>query len=157
MGMVDGFGQAFGAAFDTSMHTVTNVIDPGKLEIAGFSLNIVPTRDAFDIEIPELTATYIHMLGHDYHSIVAGDADVDNQIVRLNEILASGTDVILSSHHTPENSMDLRTKLDYLHTLKTLAARNHSADALKRMMQQRFPTYEGENYLDMTVGMFFPA
>ncbi|MDR0837733.1 MAG: MBL fold metallo-hydrolase [Propionibacteriaceae bacterium] len=155
--LVTGFGTTFGASFDATIPTVTNVIEPGELELAGFRLNIVETANAFDIEIPELNAVYIHMLGHDVHSIVAGPEDADAQLARLREIIASGANLVLSSHYVPEDDADVRTKVNYLEALKTFASWNTTADAFKQAVQQTFPNYNGANYLDMTAGFFFPA
>jgi hypothetical protein len=155
--LVAGFAETFGPQFDATIPAVTNVIAPGALELAGFSLNIIATPNGFDIEIPELHAVYIHMLGHDVHSIVAGPQDADAQIARLHAILTSGSELVLSSHYTPEDADDVRTKLQYLETLKTLASCNSAADAFKQAVHQSFPDYNGANYLDMTAGLYFPA
>lgn len=154
--LIDSFSGAFGAVFDASVYTVTNIIEPGPLELAGFALNIVPTADAFDIEIPEMGAAYIHMLGHDCHSIVAGAGHANVLIAQLKDFIARGFDLILTSHHTPEDLKDAQTKIDYLENLKSLAAGATGAEDLRQVVQQKYPAYVGENYLDMTVGFFFP-
>jgi hypothetical protein len=155
--LVDDFAGAFGAAFDPSIHTVTKIIAAGPVEIAGFTLHIVPTQEAFDIEIPSLGLVYIHMLGHDCHSIVAGADHADAQIAQLKDLIARGVDLILTSHCMPENVQDAQVKVDYLKALKTIAAASPTAAAFKQSVQQKYPTYTGENYLDMTAGLFFPA
>ena len=43
------------------------------------------------------------MLGHDCHSIVAGEAQADAIICTLKEYLSKGYDLIITSHYTPED------------------------------------------------------
>jgi hypothetical protein len=155
--LVDGFAKAFGAAFDTSIPTVTHTLAAGPVELAGFTLEIVPSQDAFDIEIPALGLVYIHMLGHDCHSIVAGAGHADALIMQLKDLISRGFDLILTSHYTPEGLQDARAKVDYLKALKTLAASSPNAAAFKKSVLKKYPAYTGENYLDMTAGLFFPA
>ena len=109
--LVENFAGAFGAAFDASIYTVTNIMETGPVELAGFKLNIIPTADAFDIEMPEIGAVYIHMLGHDCHSIVAGAGHADALIAQLQDLIARGFELILTSHYTPEDLKDCRTKI----------------------------------------------
>ena len=145
--LIDDFTAAFGNAFDSSIATVTNVIEDDELELAGVRMNIVRTADAFDVEIPELNTVYTHMLGHDCHSIVAGAGHADAMI--------AGIDLVLTSHYMPEDLKDVQTKIDYLEDLKAIAAQSADAASFKAAVQQRFPEYAGENYLDMTCGFFF--
>ena len=69
--LIDNFTGVFGAAFDGAIHQVTDYIESGEVTIGGIRFNIIPTHEAFDVEIPEIGAIYTHMLGHDCHSIVA--------------------------------------------------------------------------------------
>jgi hypothetical protein len=155
--LVDNFAEAFGGAFDTSIPTVTHTLAPGPVELAGFTLDIVLSKDAFDIEIPAFGLAYIHMLGHDCHSIVAGAGHADALIAQLNDLTARGFGMILTSHYPPEDAQDARAKVDYLEALKIIAAASSNAAAFKQAVQQKYPAYKGENYLDMTTGLFFPA
>ena len=153
--LIDGFSAAFGAAFDASVHTVTNLVGAGRVCIGGIDFLLRPTADAFDVEIPEINAVYTHMLGHDCHSIVAGQAHADSIIAELREDIARGYDLILTSHYTPEDLKDAQTKIDYLESLKRLAAGCTDAEAFKAEMRKRYPSYSGQNYLDMTAGCFY--
>ncbi|MDR0875084.1 MAG: hypothetical protein LBN12_02615 [Clostridiales Family XIII bacterium] len=155
--LLDNFAEAFGPAFDTSIPKVTHTLAAGLVDLAGFTLDIVPSKDAFDIEIPALGLAYIHMLGHDRHSIVAGASHADALIAQLKDLLSRGFGMILTSHHHPEDAKDARTKADYLQSLKTLAASSPNAAAFKQAVLQKYPAYTGENYLDMTAALFFPA
>ncbi len=154
--LVDGFAAAFGDVFDSSLPTVTNVLEAGPVEIAGITVVILPNDDAFDIRIPELDAIYTHMLGHDCHSIVAGAGHADGIIAQLNGYLKDGFDLVLTSHYTPEDLKDVQAKIDYLENLKAIAAKSQDAVAFKAAVEAAYPEYAGQNYLDMTTGFFFP-
>lgn len=155
-GLIDNFTKAFGDIFDASIPAVTTYINEGPVTIAGITMNIVLTADAFDIEIPEINTVYTHMLGNDCHSIVAGSGHADAIVGQLRGYIAAGYDLILSSHYTPEDLKDAQTKINYLESLKEIAAESSNAQAFRSEVQQKFPSYGGENYLDMTVGFFFP-
>lgn len=97
------------------------------------------------------------MLGHDCHSIVAGEGHADAIAAQLKDYLNTGYDLILTSHYTPEDLKDVETKIGYLENLKRIAARCSSAVEFKAAVQKEYVDYNGENYLDMTSGFFFPA
>lgn len=153
--LIDNFTVAFGDAFDKSLHTITDVIQDGKVNIGGIDFVIVPTHEAYDIEIPQINAVYTHMLGHDCHSIVAGAGHADAIIAQLRDYIARGFDLILTSHYTPEDLKDAQTKIDYLGELKSIAAECKNAVEFKDRVKSEYPNYAGENYLDMTASMFF--
>lgn len=154
-GLIDNFTGAFGPIFDSSVHQITNVIEAGKLTIGGMDFVIKQTKDAFDVEIPEINAVYTHMLGHDCHSIVAGAAHADGIIAELRSYISKGYDLILTSHYTPEDLKDAQTKIDYLENLKAIAANCPDADSFRAEVGKQYPGYTGQNYLDMTAGFFY--
>lgn len=153
--LIDNFTGAFGEIFDSSIHNITNVIEPGKVTIGGIDFVIKQTAEAFDVEIPEINAVYTHMLGHDCHSIVAGAGHADAMIAELRSYIEKGYDLILTSHYTPEDLKDAQTKIDYLENLKKIAAGVQNADEFKAEVARQYPQYSGQNYLDMTAGFFF--
>lgn len=153
--LIDNFTNAFGNAFDSSVHQITNIIVEGRITLAGIDFIIKQTAEAFDIEIPEINAVYTHMLGHDCHSIVAGAGHADAIIAQLNDYIKKGYDLILTSHYTPEDLKDAETKIAYLENLKAIAARCKNADDFKAEVKNNYPDYSGDNYLDMTAGFFF--
>lgn len=153
--LIDNFAGAFGDAFDASLPAETTLIEGDTLTLAGVDVNIVRNAEAYDIEIPALNSVYTHMLGHDCHSIVAGAGHADAIIAQLKGYQDAGISLVLTSHYTPEDLKDVQTKIDYLEDLKTLAAESADAADLKARVQERFPNYGGENYLDMTCGFFF--
>lgn len=155
--LINNFTAAFGEIFDNSIHQVTNIIGEGKVTIGGIDFIIKQTDEAFDVEIPEINAVYTHMLGHDCHSIVAGADHADAIVAQLNEYIAKGYDLILTSHYTPEDLKDAQTKIDYLENLKAIAEKCVGADEFKAEVQKQYPDYSGGNYLDMTAGFFFAS
>ena len=153
--LINNFTAAFGEIFDNSIHQVTNIIGEGKVTIGSIDFVIKQTDEAFDVEIPEINAVYTHMLGHDCHSIVAGAGHADAIVAQLNEYIAKGYDLILTSHYTPEDLKDAQTKIDYLENLKAIAEKCANDDEFKAEVHKQYPNYSGENYLDMTAGFFF--
>ena len=101
---------------------------------------IHPTAEAFDVELPALNAVYTHMLGHDCHSIVAGAGHAGAMIAQLEGYIARGYDLILTSHYTPEDWKDARTKIDYLKELKSLAAASGTRDSFLAAMKEKYPS-----------------
>lgn len=75
----------------------------------------------------------------------------------LITIFCKGFDLVLTSHYTPEDLKDVRTKVDYLNNIKEIALECDNADEMKKKVNEKYPEYSGLNYLDMTVNFFFPA
>ena len=71
------------------------------MEIAGIQMVINPDNDAYEVEILEAKAVYMHMLGHDCHSIVAGAGHADAIIANLKGYLDRGFQIFLSAHYEP--------------------------------------------------------
>lgn len=153
--LIDNFTAAFGEIFDSSIHKIDKVIGEGRITIGGIDFIIKQTTEAFDVEIPEINAVYTHMMGHDCHSIVAGADHAKAIIAQLNEYIAKGYGLILTSHYTPEDLKDAETKIAYLEKLQKIASRCANAAEFKAEVQKQYPAYSGENYLDMTAGFFF--
>lgn len=153
--LIDNFTNVFGKSFDNTVHQITGIMDSDRITIGGIDFIIKQTADAYDIEIPEINAVYTHMLGHDCHSIVAGKAHADSMIAELKNYIEKGYELILTSHYTPEDLKDAKTKIDYLENLKGIAADCKNADDFKAAVSRQYPEYTGENYLDMTASFFF--
>ena len=154
--LVANFHKAFGGSFDESLCAVDHVLEEGETEIAGIRFLVRPNAEAYDLEIPEINCVYTHMMGHDCHSIVAGCPHADGILSQLNYYLRKGFDLVLTSHYTPEDLKDARTKIAYLTDLKEIALASENADEMLAKVQAKYPHYSGQNYLDMTVGFFFP-
>ncbi len=155
-GLIDNFAGAFGDAFDATVTGDGERIGAGKLTIAGIEMVINPDNDAYEIEIPEIKAVYMHMLGHDCHSIVAGAGHADAIIANLRGYLDRGYELFLSAHYGPETREDVETKIAYLEGLKEIASECSSAEEFTVRVNERYPGYSGANYLGMTAGFFFP-
>ncbi|MBQ3922277.1 MAG: hypothetical protein II707_03195 [Spirochaetales bacterium] len=154
-GLVNNFAAAFGDAFDKSIYTTTDFIDGETFSLAGVDMRITVTGEAFDIEIPEINVVYTHMLGHDAHSIVGGAAHADALIAQLNGYIDNGIGLILTSHYPVEDLDDAKVKIAYLQDLKAIAAQCNNADTFKSAVLEKYGNYGGQNYLDMTAGMFY--
>jgi len=153
--LVNNFKGAFGEIFDSGIVNTDVIIPDGETEIAGIKFIVKSNGEAFDIEIPEINCVYTHMLGHDCHSIVAGCPHADGIISVLNYYLKKGFDLVLTSHYTPEDLKDVKTKIDYLYALKDISESCENGEEMKKKVMEKFPDYGGLNYLDMTVNMFF--
>lgn len=153
--LISNFSNIFGNAFDASIYTVTNTITEKSIKIADIDFNIIPTQEAFDIEIPAIKAIYTHMLGHDSHSIVAGEQSADALINTLNGFLSHGYDLVLSSHYSPEDLKDVKTKIAYLEDIKNIAKNTADKASFEATVKEKYPNYTGENYLEMTSNIFF--
>ena len=156
-GLAANFKNAFGDSFDPAICEVDYVLEEGEIELAGIRFVVKPNAEAFDLEIPEINCVYTHMMGHDCHSIVAGCPHADGIISQLNYYIRKGFDLVLTAHYTPEDLKDAQTKVDYLTNLKEIALICDSADEMRQKVQAQYPNYSGLNYLDMTVGFFFPG
>ena len=156
-GLVANFKNAFGDSFDASLCTADRILEEGETSIAGIRFVVKPNAEAYDLEIPELNCVYTHMMGHDCHSIVAGCPHADGIISQLNYYIRKGVDLVLTSHYTPEDLKDAQTKVAYLAELKEIALTCENAGEMKAKVQAKYPNYSGLNYLDMTVGFFFPS
>lgn len=155
--LIESFTSVFEDAFDGGIVTADEVMTSGKVKIAGIEMNIVTTPDAYNIEVEFIKAVYLHMMGHDCHSIVAGTGHADTMIEELQSYIDRKFSLILTSHHTPENLKDADEKIEYLQSVKNAASECSSAEQFKEMMKEKYPQHSGDNYLDMTAGFFFPA
>ena len=96
------------------------------------------------------------MLGHDCHSMVAGENHANAIIEQLKGYKEKGYNLVLSSHYTPETLKDVDTKITYLGELKILARESKDVTDFENKVKANYPEYSGLNYLDMTAEFFFP-
>ena len=153
--LIEGFAKTFGEIFDGSIHNITDYMDEGEITIADIKLNIIPTTDAYDIEIPEINSIYTHMLGSNCHSIVAGASHVSAIIETLKGYLKKNYNFILTSHYIPEGIDAVNAKIEYLKTLLNIASTCKSAGEMIEKVSKEYPNYSGVNYLEMTANFFF--
>ena len=155
--LVDNFAQTFGETLDNSIHSVTDYIKEGKITIADIEMNIIPTNEGYDIEIPEINSIYTHMLGSESHSIIAGVEHANVMIETLKGYIAKNYNLILTSHYIPEDVSAVETKIAYIETLLNIASDSNSAKEMIEKVKEEYPNYSGVNYLEMTAGFFFGA
>lgn len=74
---------SFGEDFDAKLPVITDVLKCNMVNIGGFELNITYHDENIEIEFPQINCVYTHMLGHDCHSIVAGEEHADAIISQL--------------------------------------------------------------------------
>lgn len=153
--LVDNFTKAFGESFDNNIHSVTDYIDGGKITLADIEMNIIPTNDGYDIEIPEINSIYTHMLGSDCHSIIAGVEHANAMIETLKGYIAKNYNLILTSHYIPEDMNTVETKIAYIETLLNIADGCSNASEMIEKVKNEYPNYSGLNYLEMTANFFF--
>ena len=154
--LVTGFEKSFNGAFAKEFHEITDVLTDEKVNIGGFELKITYHEENIEIEFPQIGSVYTHMLGHDCHSIVAGEGHANVIIAQLKIYKENGYNLVLSSHYTPETLKDVDTKIAYLEELKKLAKESKDANDFENKVKTQYPEYSGLNYLDMTAGFFFP-
>ena len=154
--LVTGFETSFGGAFAKEYHHITDILRDNKVNIGGFELNITYHDENIEIEFPQINCVYTHMLGHDCHSIVAGENHANVIIEQLKGYKEKGYNLILSSHYTPETLTDVDTKIAYLENIKKIARESKDINEFKEKVKKEYPNYSGLNYLDMTAGYFFP-
>ena len=153
--LVDNFTKAFGESFDNNIHHVTDYINGGTITLADIKMNIIPTSDAFDIEIPEINSIYTHMLGSDCHSIIAGATHANAMVDTLKGYIEKNYNLILTSHYIPEDIKAVDTKISYIETLLNIASTCKNKDEMIEKVKEEYPNYSGVNYLEMTAGFFF--
>ncbi len=120
--------------------------------MAGISFNLIERGEAYDLEIPAINAVYTHMLGKTSHSILTSLEHMDETAIALKTYQAKGYERILPG---PEGQDAVAEKLSYIKKAKELAAANGTAKNFIRAMQEAFPNYDGENYLEMTAGCLY--
>lgn len=153
--LVDNFTKAFGEPFDNNIHRVTDYIDEGKLTLADIEMNIIPTNEGYDIEIPEINSIYTHMLGSESHSIIAGVEHANTMIKTLKGYINKNYNLILTSHYIPEDIKAVTAKISYIETLLNIASDSNSALEMIEKVKIEYPKYSGLNYLEMTANYFF--
>ncbi len=154
--LIDGFTQTFGESFDSKIHDITTYIEKGELTLADIKLNIIPTQETYDIEIPEINCIYTHMLGSDCHSILGGIAPAQAWIKTLKGYLEKNYHLIFTSHYVPEDITAVEKKISYVETLLEIASSAHSASEMIQKVEEKYKEYSGKNYLEMTANFFFP-
>ncbi|MEI3077951.1 MAG: hypothetical protein V8T00_01115 [Oscillospiraceae bacterium] len=156
--LVSNFKNAFGESFDAGICGVDHVLEEGEVELAGIRFAVKPNAEAFDLEIPELDCVYIHMMGHDCHSIVAGCRilrgrnDLPAELLHPPRLRPGAHGALHTGRPEGREDKGLVSERD-----KEIALTCKSAAEMKQKVEDAYPGNSGLNYLDMTVGFFFPG
>ncbi|MDL2253669.1 hypothetical protein LJC49_06290 [Ruminococcaceae bacterium OttesenSCG-928-I18] len=154
-GLVAGFVETFGDAIDGNLPTEYELVQPGTMTIGGVDFNVIETADAFDLEIPAINVYLTHMVGSNTHNILPSMEAIDGMLVQMQDFQTKGYALILSGHDIPRTIEIAQEKIDYLEKTKELVASSDSAETFTLAMQEAFPGYAGENYLEMSAGALF--
>lgn len=152
-GLYETFGDDFHGGPD--MAQITDVVS-GTVTAAGIDFTLVDHGETYDLEIPALNVIYTHMLGKTSHSILTSVEHMDSMLEILRGYQDAGYDMILTAHGGPEGQDAVTEKIAYVEKTKELAAASASAEEFTAAMEEAFPGYTGENYLEMTAGYLFP-
>lgn len=153
-GLFDGFVKAFGDKIQNDLRDDFKEVS-NDIDFDGIRLQVLPKGEEFDVVIHNFNGVYTHMLGHDVHSIIAGDGHADAIISELNGFIESGYELILTSHYVPENIEDVKTKIAYVNNIKTIADGSKSKAEFIDKVKKEYPNYSGLNYLDITASLYF--
>lgn len=153
--IVDGLIPVYGKDFDASWAKITQTLPLGKSNIASVTVDVQEDGAGNIIYFPELKAAYIHMLGADTHSILAGAQHCDQFIAQLQQMKKSGVELIFSSHHAPEGASALDTKIAYVQAVKNIAQNSADKQSFIVAVKAKYPKLAGEQYLEMTANAFY--
>lgn len=151
--LTDSFVDTFGDGFNANIAKITNIIEPGTVTIGGLDFIISDNGDGYDIEIPAINCVYTHMMGSDVHNILSSKEHIDAMIAQMKSYQDKGIYLALTSHYAPETIDKVAVKVAYLEKAKELIDKSESGDKWIAAMQEAFPGYGGENYLEMSAGM----
>lgn len=152
-GLFETFGEGFHGGDD--MVQINKVVS-GTVTVAGITFNVIDAGDDYDLEIPSMNVVYTHMLGKTSHSILASVSAMDTMLNTLRGYQKAGYSMVLSGHSAPEGQDAVTEKIAYVEKAKALASSCTTADAFTSAMQEAFPNYVGESYLQMTAGFLYP-
>ncbi|MBR2254593.1 MAG: hypothetical protein IJ856_02060 [Candidatus Methanomethylophilaceae archaeon] len=153
--LVEDYSSIYGFPFDEELVECTEVFEGGEIEIAGILFEVIPVTEAFEIVIPKANAVYMHMLGHDSHSLVFGMEGADAELKRLQGYLDRGIDLYLSSHHSPESTDDVLLKMDYIRDLKKTASESRNAEEFASKVLRGHHGFAGKDFVEMSSWFFF--
>jgi len=153
--LIDNFILEFGADFNGDIPEATDIIQAGKVVIGGVDFTVVEKKEGFDLEIPAINSVYTHMAGSHTHNILPGIEAIEDMARRMKHFQVKNFALILSSHETPEPYAVLAEKIRYLERTKVLIRSSQTKEDFIAAMNEAFPDYAGENYLEMSAGALF--
>jgi hypothetical protein len=149
------FAEQFGEIFNDSMPETYELVRSGEMTISGVEFNVIQTDSAFDLEIPEINVYFTHMVGKNTHNILPSIDAIDGMIAWMKNIQSKNYDLILSGHDIPRTIEISAEKIAYLEKTKEFALSSIDAEAFIQVMNNAFPNYYGENYLEMSAEALF--
>lgn len=148
--------QAFGSDFRAEeLAHIRNSLKNGKNKIGGIDFVVFDRGSSFDVAIPAANAVYTHMLGKYVHSIIPSKEAAASMLDVLRSYQKSGYRYILSSHAGVEGQDAVSEKIAYAEKLMELADSAENREAFISAVNEAFPNYAGQNYLEMTAAALF--
>lgn len=145
-----------GENLDETTIVPTDLLKVGEQEIAGIPFIITPTDFGFDVEMPEIKAVHLHMVGHDNHALIFKPEFIDTVINELSAFQDKGYTTYFSSHSTTETSGDVTIKIKYLQEMKITLSKSENAEEFIRKRDKAYPNFGWRNYLLGSAKMLFP-
>ena len=147
--------EVSGEDLDETTIVPTDLLEAGAQEISGIPFIITPTGFGFDVEMPEIKAVHLHMVGHDNHTMIFNSEFIDTVINELSDFQEKGYTTYFSSHSAPETSGDVTIKINYLEEMKVLLAASKNSEEFIQKMDKAYPNFGWRNYLLGSANMLF--
>lgn len=144
-----------GQDLDETTIVPTDLLKAGAQEISGIPFIITPTGFGFDVEMPEIKAVHLHVVGHDNHTMIFNSEFIDTVIKELTAFQEKGYTTYFSSHSAPETSGDVTIKINYLKEMKVLLAASKNSEEFIQKMDKAYPNFGWRNYLLGSAKMLF--
>jgi predicted SnoaL-like aldol condensation-catalyzing enzyme len=165
-GMLAHFDQAFGGAMDTEIVAFDEILDaPSAFTIDGVNYKLEPTS------VPGMPGVNITIGGQVYYQHFApaknrhasknqinSKAAIDGALIDALKAKAAGYTLLLGSHGTGKAGVeDLDFQIQYLETLRQIAAKTETADAFIAAVNKAYPDYAGAEDLNGIAAQLYPA
>lgn len=147
--------EVSGQDLDETTIVPTDLLKAGAQEISGIPFVITPTGFGFDVEMPEIKAVHLHMVGHDNHTMIFNTEFIDTVIKELTAFQEKGYTTYFSSHSAPETSGDVTLKINYLKEMKALLSAAKNEEEFIQKMDKAYPNFGWRNYLLGSAKMLF--
>ena len=147
--------EVSGQDLDETTIVPTDLLKAGAQEISGIPFVITPTGFGFDVEMPEIKAVHLHMVGHDNHTMIFNTEFIDTVIKELTAFQEKGYTTYFSSHSAPETSGDVTIKINYLKEMKAQLSAAKNEEEFIQKMDKAYPNFGWRNYLLGSAKMLF--
>lgn len=148
--MLNTFRRRYGRDFNPYVLKATDTITEEVMKIAGVDFIFYHNGQGYDFEVPEIGVLYTHMLGADTHAFATSLNDYNSQIAGLCKYAERNVNLVISSHHAPEDACAIYEKIDYLGRARDIAWESAGKRDFKANMKAAYPKFKGLHYLDMT-------